>query len=190
MCGGVRFLIYIYEKYIYIWKWGIIELSSHSPFQLPLSCVLIHLWLVIPAVSWLLLVMQLFGFETSQNLLVIGGHMPPISLAILIDESHLGLREQLDKIMVLRAEGAWQASSHSCCRGDGGFWLEEHSMDSLTAQYMQLHFGYGVLEVVLCGCAGIQTPIWELQGPQQQPLICPQYPSFSAELWKEKQQKK
>lgn len=63
-------------------------------------------------------------------------------------------------------------------------------MDSFTAQYMQLHFGYGVLEVVLRGCARIQAPIGELQGPQQQPLICPQYPPFSAELWKEKQQKK
>lgn len=47
-------------------------------------------------------------------------------------------------------------------------------MDGFLAQYMQLHSCDDMLKVVLSGCAGVEATIAELQGTEQQALLCAQ----------------
>lgn len=55
-------------------------------------------------------------------------------------------------------------------------------MDGFSAQHVQLYPHHNVLEVVLSGCAGIQTSVAELQGTEQQALLCAQEALLSTNL--------
>lgn len=96
--------------------------------------------------------------------------MAPVALAVLVDEAHFWLGQQLGQLLVWWCGGAgtwgwWGAHS---------WWWEEGSVDSVPAQYMQLHPRDDVLKVVLSGRAGVQAAIAELQGTKQQALLCAQ----------------
>lgn len=99
-----------------------------------------------------------------------GGHVAPVALAVLVDEAHFWLGQQLGQLLV---RGRGEASA---CRWRGAhsWWWEEGSMDSVPAQYMQLHSCDDMLEVVLGGCAGVEAAVPELQGTKQQALLCAQ----------------
>lgn len=93
--------------------------------------------------------------------------MAPVALAVLVDEAHFRLGQQLGQLLV---RGSWGAGA--CGRwGAHGQWWEEGSMDSVPAQHVQLHPRDHVFEVVLGGCAGVQAAIAELQGAKQQALL-------------------
>lgn len=128
------------------------------------------LWRVIPAAPWLLLVLQLLGFEGSQRLGGAGGRRSPEALAVLVEESQLGAGEQLQQVLVARRWGSRQ-------RGRGQLALQQDGVHGAGGQDTQLHLGHRVLEVVLGGGAGVEAAVGELQGPQQQALLCPQCPA-------------
>lgn len=128
------------------------------------------LWRVIPAAPWLLLVLQLLGFEGSQWLGGAGGRGPPVALAVLVEESQLRAAEELQQVLV-----AWRGGSRQ--PGGGHLSLEQDGVDSTGGQDAELHPGHRVLEVVLGGGAGVEAAVGELQGAQQQALLRPQHPA-------------
>lgn len=138
------------------------------------SCMPVGLWLVIPAVSRLLLVLLLLGFEASQRLGGAGGRVPPVALAVLVQESHFRLGEELQQVLVAGGGGTWQAG--------GGLRLDQHSVDGTAAEDAELHLGHRVLEVVLGGGAGVEAAVGKLEGAQQQALLRPQHPALHPQL--------
>lgn len=138
------------------------------------SCMPVGLWLVIPAVPRLLLVLLLLGFEASQQLGGAGGRMPPVALAVLVQESHFGLGEELQQVLVAGSGGTRQAG--------GALRLDQHGMDGAAAEDAELHLGHRVLEVVLGGGAGVEAAVGELEGAQQQALLRPQHPALHPQL--------
>jgi len=138
------------------------------------SCMPVGLWLVIPAVSRLLLVLLLLGFEASQWLGGAGSRVPPVALAVLVQESHFRLGEELQQVLVAGSGGTGQAG--------GGLCLDQHSVDGAAAEDAELHLGHRVLEVVLGGGAGVEAAVGELEGAQQQALLRPQHPALHPQL--------
>lgn len=105
--------------------------------------------------------------------------MAPVALAVLVDEPHFWLGQQLGQLLVWRRRGAstWgRRGAHSRGREEGG-------MDSVPAQDVQLHPCDDMLEVVLGGCAGVQAAVAELQGAKQQALLGAQEAVLRANLW-------
>ena len=91
------------------------------------------------------------------------GHVAPVALAVLVDEAHFWLGQQLGQLLVrgrgeAGARGRWNARSWR--------W-EEGRMDGIPAQDVQLHPCDDVLEVVLGGCTGVEAAIARLQGAEQ-----------------------
>lgn len=94
----------------------------------------------------------------------------PVALAVLVDEAHFRLGQQLGQLLV---RGCWEAGAWG--RWDAHNWRwEEGSMDGISAQDMQLHPCDDVLEIVLGGCTGVEASITKLQGAKQQALLCAQ----------------
>lgn len=98
------------------------------------------------------------------------GHVAPVALAVLVDEAHFGLGQQLGQLLV---RGCGET-------GAGGRWgarrwrWEEGSVDGVPAQDVQLHPRDDMLEVVLGGRAGVEATVPGLQGAEQQALLCAQ----------------
>lgn len=104
--------------------------------------------------------------------------MVPVALAVLVDEAHFRLGQQLGQLLVW---WCWGAGTWGWRDAHDRQW-EEGSMDSVLAQYMQLHPCDDVLEVVLSGCAGVQATVAELQGTKQHALLCVQETVLRADL--------
>ena len=88
--------------------------------------------------------------------------MAPVALAVLVDEAHFWLGQQLGQLLVrgrgeAGARGRWNARSWR--------W-EEGRMDGIPAQDVQLHPCDNVLEVVLGGCTGVEAAIARLLGAE------------------------
>lgn len=121
-------------------------------------------------VPGLFLVLGFRRSKRSWSLPGVGGHMTPVTLAVLMNEAHFRLGEELGQLLIRRCGEAcarrWR-DAHSQ-------WGEEGSMNGVPAQYMQLHPSDDVLEVVLSGRAGVEAAVTKLQGTKQQPLLCTQ----------------
>lgn len=105
--------------------------------------------------------------------------MAPVTLAVLVDEAHFWLGQELRQLLVrgCGGPGAWG-------RWDAHSWgWEEGSMDGVLAQYMQLHSCDDMLEVVLGGCTGVEAAITKLQGAKQQALFRAQEAVVCTHLW-------
>ena len=98
------------------------------------------------------------------------GHMAPVALAVLVDEAHFRLGQQLGQLLV---RGCWGAGAWQWWGAHSWRW-EEGSMDGIPTQDVQLYPCDDMLEVVLGGSAGVEAAVTELQGAKQQALLCAQ----------------
>lgn len=166
-----RYFIYIYISFILKGTrargWPIAGLRQQA------SCVR----RVVAAVPGFFLVLGFRRPGCPWGLPGTGGHVAPVALAVLVDEAHFWLGQQLGQLLVTGlggagARGRWNARSW---RWNARSWRwEEGRTDVFPAQDMQLHPCDEVLEVVLCGCTGVEAAIARLQGAKQQALFSAQ----------------
>lgn len=173
MCIEYRyFYIYIYLYIFYIKR----DRARVAPgrARAAASCVRG----VVAAVPGLFLVLGFGGPGCPRGLPGAGGHEAPVALAVLVDEAHFRLGQQLGQLLVRRRWGAGAGGR----RGAHGQRWEEGSVDGVPAQDVQLHPRDDVLEVVLSGCAGVQAAVAQLQGAEQQALVRAQEALLGADL--------
>lgn len=166
---------------------GMVE--GASDVKLGSSCLYLLLLLlllpVMPAVAGLLLLLELlqvFGLEGAQQ----GVSKLPVVLAVLIDQGHLRLAEDGQKVLVLASAGGPLGAAGMQRRWHNASCpLHQHVVYGPAGQHNQLQLDQQVFEVLLCGRALVHAGVGGLQSPQEEPLFCLQNPAVGAHLHKE-----
>lgn len=104
----------------------------------------------------------------------------PIVLAVLIDETHLRLAQDGQKIFVLLSTGRPGAGLERRDGGGGGFRLD--GVDGAGGENHQLQSDQHVFEVFLCGGALVNSSVRELKRAQEETLVCANYTSVGTDL--------
>lgn len=151
---------------VYIFLFSRFFFSLESPIGVacgrhPSCFLLVPVMSAIPRFLLFLELFQVFGLDAScQRVSVL-----PIVLAVLVYEAHLGLTEDGQKVFVLAGAGGPGAGLERRRRWSACF--HQDVVDGLVGQNHQLKFDQGVLEVLLCGCADVDSRIGGLKGPEE-----------------------
>lgn len=118
------------------------------------------LLIMMPTVARLLLFFQLlqaFAFVVPEAAV----SKLPVILAVLVDQAHLRLAEDGQKVLILA--GARSPGTGLEWRKDRASRFYQHVVDSAAGEDHKLQFDNCVFEVFLCGCALVDAGIRGLQ---------------------------
>lgn len=104
----------------------------------------------------------------------------PIVLAVLVDETHLGLAQDGQQVFVLLSAGRPGAGLERRDGRGGGFRLDV--VDGASGENHQLKSDQRVFEVFLGGGALVNSSVRELERAQEEALVRANYASVGADL--------